>query len=568
MSTISYKCDTCKREIELLENIQGLTVFSKCVITEGCKGKLYVTDRNPDSIRESFPTDASDLDDYTARRAFVEFEQNILSNTWKIQHDMSVFPAVTVYLDVDGVVSELPPDEYTINLITNNSLEIVFSEPKKGIAHLVARSSVPLEPTTQIDPDNLFQLSNDGIITFAVPKFVIHSSTMLPIDLQNQEVEVEICLEIPDQEPIVCIEQLPAELSTDSPWVGWDEILVRKRRNYYPRTKNILDFNVFEDSTLTLDDIEDGTKLSFKRINFGDGVYRKIESRALFILLAKTPFEPIDKILNQLLDVGELESENPDYLIFNNGNLFADNSAIESIYPDISRIQTVGFVPTPTPSPTPTVTVTPSITPTVPITPSVTPTISVTPSVTPTISVTPSVTPTISVTPSVTPTTSVTPSVTPTVTPTISVTPTITPTPSTSGVAPCIDLTTVFSAVEGTTSGAPTSTFAIPISYAAKAGQSSLYTWDLTSLPALPAGTLNWRLTVSNANLEGTATIKFNRQANGSADFTQAIFGNGVINVGTPFDFTTLTSLAIENTVVGPQAFGDSFDFIIEINCP
>lgn len=570
MSTISYKCDTCKREIELIENIQGMTVFSKCVITEGCKGKLYATDRNPDSIRERLPSDLSPLEDYTPRRTFFEFNQNILSDTWKIQHNMSVFPAVTVYVDIDGVIMELAADDYTINLISNNNLEITFPAPTKGVVHLVARSSVPLKPSTQLEPDDLFQVSHDGIMTVAVPKYIIHSSTSLPVDLQNVSIEIEICLEIPDREPIVCIEQFPPELDSDSPWVGWDEILVRKRRNFYPRTKKILDLNVFEDSTFTLDDIEDGTILTFKRVNFGDGVYRNIESRALLMLLAKKPFEPFDKILDNVIDIGELSSETPDFLIFSEGDLYSGNTAIERIYPDISRIQTVGFVPTPTPSPTPTVTVTPSPSPTVPVTPSVTPTISVTPTVTPTISITPSVTdtpkpsptpsPTISVTPTVTPTISVTP----TVTPTISVTPSVSVSPAPS----CIDLTTVYSAVEGDTSGVPQSTFTIPITYSSKPGQSSLFTWDLTSLPSLPSGSFSWRLTVTNSNLEGTAAIKFNRQANGSADYTQPIFGDGVVNVGTPFDFTTLTSLSIENTVVGPQVLGDSFDFTIEINCP
>ena len=64
MSTVTYKCNVCKREIKKLENKSGLTVFSRCIITEGCRGNLNKISVDPDNIRESFPAPVSGIKSY------------------------------------------------------------------------------------------------------------------------------------------------------------------------------------------------------------------------------------------------------------------------------------------------------------------------------------------------------------------------------------------------------------------------------------------------------------------------------------------------------------------------
>src|ERR1700757_2859051 len=98
MATITYQCNICERQIDLLENPKGLTVFGKCIITNGCKGKLNQLTRNPDNNRESFPSEVAGLQDYVQRRAFFPYIQSLPQNVWNINHNMGTSPAVDVYI--------------------------------------------------------------------------------------------------------------------------------------------------------------------------------------------------------------------------------------------------------------------------------------------------------------------------------------------------------------------------------------------------------------------------------------------------------------------------------------
>ena len=347
MSTISYKCDTCKRDIELLENIYGMTVFSKCVVTEGCKGKLYLNSRNPDSIRETYPSSKPNLNDYIPRRVFFKHEQTNSSTIWKIFHKMSVLPTVTVYEIIDNKFSEIDENFYTISNITPDELNISFSEPKKGIVHLVARSTISNVPNTEEEIFEKVQLSTNGVITFAIPEYINYLDNTI-LQMNNAEIRVEIKLERPDEEELTCIEELVPNLVPVSPWTTWDKILVRNRRIFLPRTKNVLDFNVFEDSILTLSDIEDGTKITFTKINFdptsansNTNKYVDIKSKSLLILLSTAPHSTIDKITDKLLDIGELLNETDNFLSFENGELYVNVSNIEKTYPNISKFENI-----------------------------------------------------------------------------------------------------------------------------------------------------------------------------------------------------------------------------------
>ena len=127
MATISYNCDTCKRQIEILEQPQGFTVVGKCVITEGCIGRLYRTARNPNNVRESAPNYVEGLNNFVPRRAFFEFQQTISTDKWTVNHNMGVLPSIFVYvLDNNNEYVLLDNEEYTINPTSKNSLYLKF----------------------------------------------------------------------------------------------------------------------------------------------------------------------------------------------------------------------------------------------------------------------------------------------------------------------------------------------------------------------------------------------------------------------------------------------------------
>lgn len=383
MATISYKCDTCKRAVELVENSQGFTVFGKCVITSGCTGRLYRTERNPNNVRESSPLFVSGLDNYVPRRAFHEFKQGLLADKWNVAHGLGTTPAIFVFEITDGGET-IPLDNsaYTVKEIDKNNISLTFSKRIRGIVHSVARSTVPVVPSVVDIEGETVQASSKGIITFAIPKYLTQvrgtvpeasspatspgvsptptptptPSASMPMSLcTSDKIKIEIEIIRPNEEPFICFEEIPYKVDNRSPWSGWNEVLVRKRRNYCIRTSEILSWKIFGGAELTKNDIPNGTRIRFLRIEYDDNNrYLEIPSRALLMLLAKEPHEYADKIKDRVIDVGELIGDAPNYFVYEDGEIYLEESKVEKTYPDISRASNrppVIPVVSPTPSP-------------------------------------------------------------------------------------------------------------------------------------------------------------------------------------------------------------------------
>ncbi len=388
MATITYKCDTCLREVEKVENVQGLTVFSKCIITNGCRGKLYKISRNADNLRETIPTFVENLQDYSQRLNFYQTEISFLSSEWVINHDLNCFPSVTVYnLDQDNRYTTLKSSDYTIEIVNSNTIKIILATARKGKVHCIARSS--LEKTVNVvqTQQDLFKLTHNGIFTFAIPKFLTklnfvnytiqpwesgvvyqqdkvvlfgskryscqqtHTSDTnnsppnasfwfevpaLPYDLEDAEIRLEVIIQKPNDQPIVCVETL-YPVNEGSPWSDWDSVLINKRKNYYVRTKSILDFDTFDNAELTYNDIPQGTTIKFTRIDYGTGVLEPIQQKGLLLLLSKPPYSFIDKIRDSIVDLGEIISNDVNYVVYQNPDTYGNESIIENVYPEIIK---------------------------------------------------------------------------------------------------------------------------------------------------------------------------------------------------------------------------------------
>lgn len=427
MATISYKCDTCKRETELIENKSGFTVVGKCNITEGCLGHLYKTARNPNNVRESSPSFVEGLSNYIPRRALFEYRQTLPKSSWEVTHDMGVLPATFVYLNQpDGTLKSLDVENYTVTPNGKNKVTLTFDTKVTGIVQCVARSTVPMVPSTLPPPDSIFQVSTNGFLTLAVPKFITYTSgpnigSSYNVCTPSNAIKIDIEISKPNEDAFVCSETIPNVLDNKSPWNAWNDILIAKRRNYCVRTVEILKMKVFGTANLKASDIPNGTRIRFLSIDYGDGVVHPINSRSVMALLSKKPYQYADKITDRLVDIGEMKGSTPDYFVYIDGEVSIDNALVEKTYPDICQALAVTRA-TPSPSSSARVTPTPSVTPsiTVSLTPEVTP--SPTPSVTPTttVSLTPDVTPTPTLTSSTTPSPTTTPTITPTITPTTS----------------------------------------------------------------------------------------------------------------------------------------------------
>lgn len=344
MATIKYSCTICKRQIDLLENPENITVFSKCTITNGCRGKLYKISRNQNNYRETVPKIVNGIDDYIPRKVFFKYNQTLEKKQWKVTHNLGVLPVVEVYVNNDNLKFE----DYTIDIVDNNTILLNFSANFSGIVHCIARSSVTNITEKKIIKDELFQISYNGTFVFAIPHFITTfkgptfvPQPTLPIDTKfpPKPIRIEVSVIRPNREEIICTETIPQEIITNTPWVGWHEILVRKRRNYVIKTKNILSFTrTFQEDILTKNNIENGTQIRFLRIDFGTGYLQPIESDDLILLLANRPFNAVDKIQDKFIDISHVNFSNFDYFIYQDGELYTSKNNMENTYPSIQKV--------------------------------------------------------------------------------------------------------------------------------------------------------------------------------------------------------------------------------------
>jgi hypothetical protein len=157
-------------------------------------------------------------------------------------------------------------------------------------------------------------------------------------------------------------------LPNSSPWFGWGQVLLRKRRNFATKSLQVLDIisDAFP-SAITLSDIPDGTRFEIQQVRYRNvddiylGDFIDIEPRQLMLLLANSPYGVVDKIRDRTVDIGELSLASANRFFVFGGEVFLDESNIERMYPRIERASTTNLLSTPTPTPTLTVTPTPTV---------------------------------------------------------------------------------------------------------------------------------------------------------------------------------------------------------------
>lgn len=351
MATITYQCSVCDRKIDILEKPANVNVFAKCIITNGCRGKLNKLSRNQDNKRESFPAPVLGLQDYVQRKAFYPHVQEVLNPVWNIKHNLGSVPAVDVFIQTDtstDTLTKLDVSEYKITIVDKNTCNVTLPGPYKGIAHLVARTSIQEFDIAPVPTNDQTMITFGGIFVMAVPKFLTKfevppqppfTPADLPLDLKNQDIRLRVSVTEPNKEEIICVETVNLITLNSTPWVGWKEILLRKRRNYYIKYKSIFSFtSTFELDTVTNKDIPNGTQVRFLEIDFGTGSFQPIEQGDLLLLLANPPYQAIDKIRNKVVDVGAMIKNDFDYFLYQDGELYTSPSNIQSTYPQIEKV--------------------------------------------------------------------------------------------------------------------------------------------------------------------------------------------------------------------------------------
>lgn len=345
MSTISYKCATCKREVELLENQKGLTIIGRCILTDGCSGKMQTIERNPYNVRESYEYFDTDYLENNSRNKFFKHIQKNVNTVWRITHNLNNHPFVVVYLNTVNGVEKIDNSAYQVEYYDANTL-LITGISGSGVAHCTARTSNRDSVIAATDINTSFQVTVGGTFTFAIPKYLtklegtptVTPTPTVPLDLFDiGTIKIEIGITRPNEDEVVCFEKIPVD-QTSSSWLGTNEIMIRNRRNYYVKMKNILNFTTFDNASLTFADIPNGTKIRFLKIDYGTGIQQDIPSRGAFLLLSKYPFKIADKVVNKVIDLGEIIESPYWYMTYQDGEVFISTDAIENTYPDIRKV--------------------------------------------------------------------------------------------------------------------------------------------------------------------------------------------------------------------------------------
>lgn len=343
MATVRYKCSVCKREIELPENKRGLEVIDKCIITLGCRGDLYRIDRNPDFVRGEYPLRVGGLTDWSARRVLYNHTQSVASREWRIVHDLGVAPSVQVLIDravLSGEDTELVPCavrtldateqfetlDFSIEIVSANEILLTFTDPQSGFAQLIARSTAGRTfEETAAEPVEPFQLTNDTLLTIATLNDTIPTGASFNLDVVYTP---------PSSGSITQTYSVGSGLPlVTSPWNDFTTILIEGKR-YKVRT---IDMFIPEFSNGI---IGNGSSFYFSQISgIGSPIGRSIAAREIFILLALSPYDNVDKVLNQLINVNRVNASNAELSFYHQDReLFAFDNIIISTFPEIREV--------------------------------------------------------------------------------------------------------------------------------------------------------------------------------------------------------------------------------------
>ena len=334
MAIIVYNCDTCKREIELTQNTTGLDTLQRCVITHGCRGKLYQVRVHPDYIRGATPTNVPGLDNWIPRRLLHNHTQPIARQTWNIQHNLGTLPTLEVFVnrpteDDPDHVEEIQPTDFRI--IDPNNVQLYFDRAWKGFAQLMARQSDPklLNPIQQ-EPEveiPIVPISNRGEITLAVLKQ--SASFGIPAPIINLQITyntpvgtVPIIEYAPDDSPSIL-----------SAWRNFNEVIIRGK------VYTVYSFNGVTTS-MTNGDITNGSTFGFTGVDRNPtSTISTINPTEMLILLARPGQTIVDKIVDKFIDVTADPTPGIFPFVFNNGEFVATPDAVDSTYPFIRATQ-------------------------------------------------------------------------------------------------------------------------------------------------------------------------------------------------------------------------------------
>jgi len=337
MAIVVYKCDVCKRDIELEQNIKGLENIQRCTITHGCRGKLYQTKVLADFVRGRLPDQVAGLDDWRQRKVLYNHEQTIERVNWLINHDLGTFPSISVFINVpteadpDNQEEIIPTD--TI-IIDEDNIRLVFETAVSGLAQLVARQSDPdlLRPFVglNISVEELQQLSLTGDIAIATRISTVGEPEIVDLGVEYTTTTNAIITTTYSADE--------NETGTNSAWSDIDKVII-KGKTFTVRSFNGL-ITEMQDETIASGSTFKFNSITTDVVGSPTNTTRTIAQDEVYILFASDPFDNIDKITTQYIDVFDVNESNNNFtFVYDTGEFFADKEAIQDTYPPIRSVQ-------------------------------------------------------------------------------------------------------------------------------------------------------------------------------------------------------------------------------------
>lgn len=322
MAIIQFTCDTCKRTIDLQQNREGIDTFGRCIITDGCKGKLHQVKVKPDQVIGQLTPDAAGLNNWIPRKILYDHYQPLSATQWIVKHNLNGVPSVQVFVYkteedfVNDILTEITPDNITVT--DPNNLLITFTLPQRGVAQCIARST---DEEVVVASEKVASELKQITMTAGARQYMT-IATLTTID-DRAEVNHEIQFLSPTTfKPITPTVNLaftsPFGRSGElTPWYGVERVLIGGK-TYTLRTAEVKA------------DVPKGSAFYF---------IDPPKKRDTFIMLAKAPYTEYDRILDKIIDLNNVnENTAAANTIYRDGQLFISDSLWESIYPTIRFI--------------------------------------------------------------------------------------------------------------------------------------------------------------------------------------------------------------------------------------
>lgn len=318
-----YQCDICNRNIRVPANKQGLDIIQRCVITQGCQGKLHrVTATRDINSTPAFPPELQGVQDWVQRKVLHTHQQPIATATWVVHHDLANKPILHTYLNrnVNGAQALISAQPKAVRTVDLNTTELTFEGPESGLVQCVALSGKnvtnPGAAEVAAASTDAIQVSADsGELTLAT----LNTTPVITVTLTY------ITSGRPD--PVI-VEYLAVDsASIDSPWVSSQSVIANGKR-YKTRSFNIVT-TPLGPANFTQSNIIDGSTFFVSHIN---GV--AVGPNDALILLGKAPYASVDRITDKFIDLFAIDKVAPQ-LFYSQGRAHALPAVIKSTYPHI-----------------------------------------------------------------------------------------------------------------------------------------------------------------------------------------------------------------------------------------